>query len=74
MQNSISRFFERQADSYSVLLTGDVDIQINLFKKLAESNLAEVSPGPVIEFILYSHPSIMERINYTAKLSTKSKI
>jgi STE24 endopeptidase len=65
VQNAISRFFEKQADSTAVLLTEDTNTQINLFKKLAESNLAEVSPSPVIEFILYSHPSIMERINYT---------
>ncbi len=67
VQNSISRFYERQADSYSVILTGDPETQVSLFKNLAESNLSEVSPGPVIEFILYSHPSIMERINYTIK-------
>jgi STE24 endopeptidase len=72
VQNSISRFFEKQADNYAVILTEDADTQVNLFKKLAESNLAEVSPGPVIEFILYSHPSIMERINYTAKSGIKS--
>lgn len=65
VQNAISRFFEKQADNTAVSLTEDATTQINLFKKLAESNLAEVSPGPVIEFILYSHPSTMERINYT---------
>ena len=35
VQNAISRFFEKQADSTAVLLTEDTKTQINLFKKLA---------------------------------------
>lgn len=61
-QNIISRHFEKQADELSLELTGDHDAQISLMTGLATSNLSNVRPHPIIRFILYSHPPIMERI------------
>jgi len=62
-QNFISRNFEKQADYTALKLTGDPETQINMFKKLAVSNLSNVVPHPVLKFIIFSHPPIMERIN-----------
>ncbi|MBM3706832.1 MAG: M48 family metallopeptidase [Actinobacteria bacterium] len=62
-QNFISRSFEKQSDYAALQLTKDPQTQINMFKKLAVSNLSNVDPHPVLRFIIFSHPPIMERIN-----------
>ncbi len=31
-------------------------------EKLAEMNLADMTPNPIVEFLFYSHPSIDKRI------------
>jgi len=60
--NAVSRHFERQADSFALHMTGEYDAHISLLADLAESNLLNVDPGPVITAVLYSHPTVMERI------------
>jgi STE24 endopeptidase len=60
--NSVSRHFERQADQEAIRLTGDPEAHVSLFRNLAHVNLSEVEPHPYIEFLLYSHPPLMERI------------
>ncbi|MCE5329768.1 M48 family metallopeptidase [bacterium] len=64
VQNFISRYFEKQADKIAVELTGDSQTQIDMLEKLARSNLAYVKPGNLLKFLIYTHPPIMERINY----------
>ncbi len=68
IQNVMSRHFERQADEMALRLTGEYDAQISLMTGLAESNLSNVKPHPIIKVMLYSHPSIMERIGTAEKL------
>jgi len=63
-QNMISRYFEKQTDEIALEITKGYDAQIILMTRLAESNLSNVDPHPVIKYILYSHPPIMERIRY----------
>jgi STE24 endopeptidase len=60
--NSLSRYFERQADTFELRLVGKPAATISTFEKLAEQNLADPDPNPVIEFILFSHPSVRSRI------------
>jgi len=66
-QNMISRYFEKQADEMALEITKGYDAQILLMTRLAESNLSNVDPQPVIKYILYSHPPIMERIKCAAR-------
>jgi STE24 endopeptidase len=61
-QNAVSRYFERQSDQLTLEITEGYDDQIKLLKGLAEANLSNVSPHPVIRELLYSHPPILERI------------
>ncbi len=68
--NAVSRFFERQADSFAVQATGNPDAQVNLMVKLGKSNLSSVSPANYIRFFLYSHPPIMERIETAKNFTT----
>ncbi len=67
VQNILSRHFERQADGMALRLTGEYDAQISLMTGLAEANLSNVKPHPIIRVMLYSHPAIMERIRTAEK-------
>jgi STE24 endopeptidase len=60
--NALSRRFERQADRFELELVGQPEAAISTFNKLAEQNLSDPSPHPIIEFLLYSHPSIAKRV------------
>lgn len=64
VQNVLSRYFERRSDELVLEITGGHDTQIRLMKGLAEANLSNVEPHPVIRVLVYSHPPIMERIRY----------
>jgi STE24 endopeptidase len=63
LDNLISRQFEKQADKASASLTGDAATQIKIFENLAVTNLSNVKPGKVLEYIIFSHPPIIDRIN-----------
>jgi len=63
VNNLISRQFEKQADREALELTSDAETQIKILKNIAISNLSNVKPGKVLEFIIFSHPPILDRIN-----------
>jgi STE24 endopeptidase len=67
LDNLISRQFESQADRASVELTGDPATQVKIFENLATTNLSNVKPGKVLEYLIFSHPPIMDRINASLK-------
>lgn len=60
--NMLSRKHERDADRYAVRTTGKKAPFVSALRKLAETNLADPQPHPVVEFLFYSHPSIARRI------------
>ncbi len=60
--NAFSRRLERQADDYVFSSTGRVEPLIQGLERLAQRNLAEVSPPRWKEAIFYSHPAIATRI------------
>jgi STE24 endopeptidase len=62
--NALSRQRERAADRGALEMTGNRDGFIRAMQKLADQNLADVSPHPTIEFLLHSHPSISRRIAF----------
>ncbi|MEA2460476.1 MAG: endopeptidase, partial [Actinomycetota bacterium] len=62
VQNAVSRTFERQADSIAFDLTKDPDTAIRVFRRLAFSNLADLKPSWVATSVLFTHPSIPDRI------------
>ncbi len=61
LANYISRHFEYQADRFAAQTTNGGDF-IRALEKLAESNLADKTPHPIVEILFYSHPSIHHRI------------
>ncbi len=62
LQNSISRFFERQCDRYALESTKNKNAYRTAFQKLARQNKADPDPHPLEVFLFHSHPPIAERI------------
>jgi STE24 endopeptidase len=61
--NAFSRLLERKADGYALNLTKNPKAFISSMTQLGRQNLAEFEPNPLIEFLLFSHPSINKRIS-----------
>lgn len=62
LTNMHSRRRESQADKFALEHVGKPLAQISTEKRLADMNLAELSPHPLIEFWLFTHPSTTKRI------------
>lgn len=62
LTNAYSRSNERTADDFAVDMTGNPESFISGLNKLADQNLSDRTPHPVVEFLFYSHPSIEKRI------------
>lgn len=62
VNNAFSRWRERVADATALDLTRNPGGFIRAMRKLAEQNLADLAPHPVIEFLLHEHPSLARRI------------
>ncbi len=60
--NLLSRKHERQADAYAVAAAGNPTAFAGALRKLADMNLADPEPHPVVEFLFHSHPSPGRRI------------
>jgi STE24 endopeptidase len=68
--NAYSRWQEHQADVFGLevihgLVPDSKEVASHAFQVLGEVSLDEPNPNPFIEFWLYSHPSISERIAFT---------
>ena len=66
--NVLSRKYEFEADRYALDRTGNASAFMSTMRKLAEMNLADTAPHPVVEFLFYSHPSIEKRIRAAEKV------
>lgn len=64
IMNLISRKHEYEADQYAIKKSGNPSAFIDALRKLAQMNLADSAPNPVVEFLFYSHPSIEKRIRH----------
>lgn len=61
---AFSRNMERQADKFALDMTHNKEAFVSTMNKLAYMNLADPNPSPIIEFLLYDHPSISKRIKF----------
>ncbi len=71
LTNAVSRKFEREADRFAITLSEDPESFISGMEKLADLNLSDKNPHPLVEFLFYSHPSIGKRIQYGAAIKEK---
>jgi len=66
--NAISRYFERQADTYALENISDKKAFLTAMAGLANRNLSNAYPSWWVKWLYYSHPPIGERLEYTEKL------
>jgi len=76
--NSISRYFEHEADRYGLevihgLVPDSSQVAARYFLKSGETNLADPNPSPFIKFWLFDHPSRSERVQFAASYDPWSR-
>lgn len=71
---ALTRRFEREADRTAFELTGTARPMIDALKRLAKDNLSNLHPHPWYVRFYYSHPPLVERIEYLQAMEyTKGK-
>jgi STE24 endopeptidase len=70
--NGYSRLIEYQADEYALQSTRKVAAFKSAMTRLANQNLAEIEPAPLIEFFFYSHPSMKRRLAHADEFASRS--
>ncbi len=70
MLNIFSRKNEFEADRYAVETTGDGEAMVSALKKMSGHNLANLTPHPLLVWLAYSHPPVLERIRAIRRLAT----
>ncbi|MFW5489197.1 MAG: M48 family metallopeptidase [Desulfovibrio sp.] len=66
--NVISRRYEFQADAFAAKACETPTPLISGLKKLCLANLANLTPHPLLVFLHYSHPPVLQRIDHLKKL------
>jgi STE24 endopeptidase len=62
--NGLSRSIEYQADEYALQSTKMVEPFKSAMTRLANQNLSDVEPSPIIEFLFHDHPSVNKRLKH----------
>lgn len=65
--SAVSRHEEHEADEFSLTVDRDPVAMASAFRKFAVNDLSEYDPPAVIEFWLYSHPSLRHRVEFCAQ-------
>jgi len=73
LNNGFSRLVESQADGYALDLTGKVGAFKSAMTRLANQNLAELTPPAWVEFFLYDHPSTSRRLAFADRWARKRR-
>jgi STE24 endopeptidase len=68
---AVMRRYEREADRMAFELTGISQPMINALKRLAKDNLSNLHPHPLYVWFYYSHPPLIERIEYLQTMDHK---
>jgi STE24 endopeptidase len=64
LNNAISRYVEYQADDYALQSTGMVEPFKKAMTRMANQNLSDIQPSPIIEMLFYDHPSVGRRLKH----------
>lgn len=64
IMNSISRYMEREADAYEIILTEDRESAITAMEKLYVESLGIPRPSKLYKIWYHTHPSPEERIEF----------
>ena len=63
LTTAMRRNNEFEADAYAMETTNKEEPLISMLKGLAASNLSHLTPHPLMVFLSYSHPPVLERIS-----------
>jgi Zn-dependent protease with chaperone function len=68
--NSLSRYFEHQADQYALEVTHGLtpdsgQVAAQAFQVLGEVDLDYPDPGPIEVFLTYDHPATRDRVHFS---------
>jgi STE24 endopeptidase len=66
--NSLSRFGERQADRFALVVSDKPGVFIELFEQFAVQNLSVVDTPDWEKWLFYTHPPIVERIDMAERI------
>jgi STE24 endopeptidase len=72
LSNGYTRHIEYQADEYALQSTGKIEPFKSAMRRLANQNLAEIEPSPLVEFLFYSHPSIKKRLAHADEFAQRT--
>jgi STE24 endopeptidase len=64
LSNGYSRRIEYRADEYALTTTHNIEAFKSAMIRLANQNLSDIEPSPLIEVLFYSHPSIKKRLQH----------
>jgi STE24 endopeptidase len=62
--NSLSRAIEYAADEYALQSTRMIEPFKSAMTRLANQNLADIEPSPIVEILFHNHPSISKRLKH----------
>jgi STE24 endopeptidase len=72
LANALSRAHERRADRFALEMTHRSAAFISAMKRLSQQNLAEERPSALVQWLFYSHPPILERIEAAKRWERES--
>jgi STE24 endopeptidase len=74
LTNGYSRHVEYQADEYALQSTHMIEPFKNAMSRLANQNLSEAEPSPIVEFLFYSHPSVKKRLQHADVFAREHRV
>ncbi|GLV57648.1 peptidase [Dictyobacter sp. S3.2.2.5] len=72
LSNGLSRRIEYQADEYALASTHKIEAFKGAMRRLANQNLSELEPAPIVEFLFHSHPSIQKRLQHADEFASRT--
>ncbi len=72
--NTYSRYLEYQADEYALTATARSEAFKSMMTRLANQNLAEVEPSPLVEILFHDHPSIRSRLEHAEAFARRRSL
>src|SRR3989454_1578527 len=71
LSNGLSHAIEYQADEYALQTTKMVAAFKSAMIRLANQNLADIEPSPLIEFLFHDHPAIGKRLKHADEFADR---
>jgi len=74
ISNGLSRAIEYQADEYALQATKMVGAFKGAMTRLANQNLADIEPSPLVEFLFHDHPSVSKRLKHADEFAGRYEL